>query len=68
MTAADLEWGAFPEEAPWVLDRGAVTWRAVADERRADAAREVPRLISPTRLPPGRRSVIVVVRLASALA
>ena len=33
-TPADLEWGAFPEAAPWVLDRGQIGWWAEAGRLR----------------------------------
>ena len=64
----DLQWGAFAETAPWVLDRDALSWRSVADRERADARRRVPDLIEPRRLPPGRRGVVVTARLAAAVA
>jgi ubiquinone biosynthesis protein len=61
---ADLAWGAFSEAAPWVLDRGSLAWRAVADRERAAARHRVPTLIRPRRLPPGRRGIAVTTRLA----
>ena len=66
-TPADLEWGAFPEAAPWVLDRGQIGWWAEAGRLRELASRQVPNLITPGRLPPGRRGVVVVARLGRAV-
>ena len=63
----DLEWGAFADDAPWVLDRDAVAWSADADQLRRLARQQVPALITPRRLPPGRRGVVVTARLARAV-
>jgi len=63
----DLEWGAFADDAPWVLDRDAVVWSADADQLRRLARQQVPALITPRRLPPGRRGVVVTARLARAV-
>ena len=63
----DLEWGAFADDAPWVLDRGAISWSADADQLRRLARQQVPSLIAPRRLPPGRRGVVVTARLARAV-
>ena len=63
MTPVDLEWGAFHEAAPWVLDRDQLRWRAVADRMRRHAAAEVPVLVAPGRLPPGGRAITVVATL-----
>ncbi len=47
---ADCEWGAFTDEAPWVLERSDIRWLPLA-ERLRSAARRGPRfLISPSRL------------------
>lgn len=50
----DLAWGAFSDQAPWVLDREAVSWRSVVDGLRRDVRAELPELIVPGR-PPVRR-------------
>jgi ubiquinone biosynthesis protein len=63
----DLSWGAFAEDAPWVLDRDAVAWWADAEQLRRLARQQVPSLITPRRLPPGRRGVVVAARLARAV-
>ncbi len=65
--AGDLAWGAFPDDAPWVLDRGAIPWWADAERLREQVRREVPALITPGRLPPGGRGVAVVARLGVAV-
>ena len=39
---ADLEWGAFPDDAPWVLDRAAIGWWADAAQLRRLARQQVP--------------------------
>jgi ubiquinone biosynthesis protein len=68
MTApADLQWGTFPDDAPWVLQRDAIAWWADAGQLRRLARGQVPSLIAPGRLPPGRRGVTVVARLGRAV-
>ena len=64
---ADRVWGAFETDAPWVLDRDRIVWLPGAEALRAAARREVPVLTKPARLPPGRRVVTVVARLAWAI-
>ena len=49
-----------------MLDRDAIAWRRAADAARMRARRGVPALVEPRRLPPGRRAVVVVGRLAVA--
>ncbi|MFV0309709.1 MAG: ABC1 kinase family protein [Desertimonas sp.] len=66
-TPADLDWGAFHEDAPWVLDRDELAWLADAETARARARRQVPELITPARLPPGRRGLTTVARLGGAV-
>jgi len=65
-TPNDITWGAFSAAGPWVLERDAVAWRRAADSARARARDEVPLLVEPRRVPPGRRTVVVVGRLAIA--
>src|SRR5918995_4826884 len=67
VAAADLAWGAFPDDAPWVLDRGAIPWSEDAEQLREDARGQVPTLIRPGRLPPGGRGITVVARLGIAV-
>jgi ubiquinone biosynthesis protein len=60
---ADLEWGAFEDDAPWVLERDGIAWWAEAEQLRRLAAQQVPSLTTPGRFPPGRRGVVVAARL-----
>ena len=64
---ADVTWGAFADDAPWVLDRDEIAWWADAERLRRFAQDSVPDLITPRRLPPGRRGVVVASRLAQAV-
>jgi ubiquinone biosynthesis protein len=66
-TPDDLRWGAFADDAPWVLDRDAIGWWADAEALRQLARQQVPSLITPRRLPPGRRGVVVTARLGRAV-
>jgi ubiquinone biosynthesis protein len=63
----DRSWGAFTEHGPWVLDRDAIGWLALAERLRLAAHAEVPALTKPSRLPPGHRVVTVVGHLAGAI-
>jgi ubiquinone biosynthesis protein len=65
--ASDLSWGAFSTDPPWVLTPDDLAWRADADRARNAARAEVPVLVAPARLPPGRRAVAVLTRLAAAV-
>jgi ubiquinone biosynthesis protein len=67
MSPNDRDWGAFTEEAPWVLDRDAIRWIGAVDRLRAQARAEVPRLTTPATLPPGARVATVVGRLVAAV-
>lgn len=68
MTApADRDWGAFHEEAPWVLDRQRLSWLSESETARARARRQIPELINPAALPPGRRGLVTVGRLGAAV-
>jgi ubiquinone biosynthesis protein len=64
---ADLSWGAFSDDPPWVLDRAAITWRGEVAELREAVAREVPRLTNPAKWPPGLRVGTVAGRLGAAI-
>jgi ubiquinone biosynthesis protein len=64
---ADLAWGAFSDNPPWVLDRSEITWRPGVPALRASVAAEVPQLISPSKLPPGVRVGTVAGRLGGAV-
>ena len=63
----DRTWGAFSEQAPWILDRSTIRWIGPVDRLRAQARDDVPRLTAPSRRPPARRVVVVVTRLARAI-
>ncbi|MEO7371809.1 MAG: AarF/UbiB family protein, partial [Ilumatobacteraceae bacterium] len=65
--AEDIEWGAFRDEGPWVIDREALQWYPVAGLLRQAAKAGVPALTKPTRIPPGLRVVAVAGRLVSAI-
>jgi len=69
MTAVpgDLEWAAFTEVAPWVLDRDEIGWLDGIDELRRAANAKVPELTRPRKLPPGYRVASVIGRLTRAL-
>src|SRR6478609_5635506 len=64
---ADLDWGAFSDAPPWVLDLDTIAWRADVPRLRAKAAADLPGLTEPGRLPPGARFVRVTGRLTRAL-
>jgi ubiquinone biosynthesis protein len=71
MTTAptDLALGSFSETPPWTLDDpAALPWRRHlhAERQRIDA--EVPLLVQPRRMPPGRRAISVARRLGTAVA
>ncbi|HZQ58987.1 MAG TPA: AarF/UbiB family protein [Acidimicrobiales bacterium] len=55
----DLAIGAFTDEAPWVVDPSAMTWRRGIDALRARTRAQVPRLMRRQRVPPGRRALRV---------
>src|SRR5215213_318297 len=65
---ADLAWGAFSDDPPWVLDLDRITWTTGLAALRAAAAGEVPQLVRPRRVPPGLRVVRVAGRLGAAVA
>ncbi len=54
---ADVAWGAFSSEAPWVLDLDAIGWRAPVPAERGRIAAALPELTRRRLLPPGRRIV-----------
>ena len=64
----DLSWGNFTEQGPWVLSREAISWTRVADVLRQSARREIPRLVTPSRVPPVGRLIRVVFTFGVALA
>ena len=64
---ATSQWGAFPDDAPWVLDRDAIPWWADAERLRDQVRRRGAGADHPGRLPPGGRGVTVVARLGVAV-
>jgi ubiquinone biosynthesis protein len=63
----DLDWGAFSESAPWVLDREHIRWMSRVDVLRQAARDEAPALTTPRRLPPGSRVGTVIIHLGRAI-
>jgi ubiquinone biosynthesis protein len=64
---ADLVWGAFSSDPPWLLDVETIDWLPGTDGLRARTRAEVPSLTTPGRVPPGARFVRVSSRLGRAL-
>lgn len=64
---ADVAWGAFTDETPWVLERDAIRWLPLAERLRNAARAEVPALTKPSKVPPGARVVTVVSALSVAV-
>ena len=65
---SDLEFGAFSDHGPWVLDLEHIPWQWEIDRIRRGTRREVPRLLSPGRLPPIGRLARTLVAIGGALA
>ena len=65
---ADLELGAFSDEAPWVVELDDLTWYGDVESLRTACRRRLPKLVEPPRLPSGMRPLIVIRRLGGALA
>ena len=63
----DLDWGAFSDSPPWVLDRDQIDWLSIAPVLRQAARREVPVLTKPSRIPPVLRLLVVMRVLLAAL-
>ena len=64
----DLEFGAFSDHGPWVLDLAALPWQWDIDRIRRGTRREVPRLLAPGRLPPLGRLSRTLVEIGGAVA
>ena len=64
---ADLAIGSFTDDAPWVLDLDALTWKAGLDTIRTETADEVPELVRRRLVPPGARVIRVGRVLGTAL-
>jgi ubiquinone biosynthesis protein len=65
---ADLAFGAFSSDPPWVLDLDRLSWSAGIDDLRARTRADAPRLTRARRFPPGSRVVRVGALLGTALA
>jgi ubiquinone biosynthesis protein len=63
----DLGRGAFSDDPPWLVEPDTMVWRHDVASIRRSVADELPRLVRPRRVPPGRRVVRVVGRLGRAL-
>ena len=63
----DIEWGAFTDYGPWVLDRDGLLWYPIAGLLRQAARADVPALTRARRVPPGLRVITVAGRLISAI-
>jgi ubiquinone biosynthesis protein len=63
----DLEFGAFSDHGPWVLDVDDLPWRWEIERLRGGTRQEVPRLLAPGRLPPVGRLARTVAVLGTAL-
>lgn len=68
MATADLTWGAFSDDPPWVLGDGPQAWQGDLARVRAELTASVPVLTRRRVLPPGRRLGATVARLGPALA
>ena len=63
----DRSWGAFTDDAPWVLEPSTVTWLPLAARLRQAAQAEVPALTRPSKLPPGTHVITVATHLGRAI-
>ena len=67
-SSSDVEWGAFSDQGPWVLDPSHLDWQVGLAATRTNVANEVPELTRRVVLPPARRLGTTVVHLGRALA
>ncbi|MCU1452712.1 MAG: hypothetical protein JWN46_858 [Acidimicrobiales bacterium] len=65
---ADLAIGVFTDDAPWIVVPEEMSWRRGIDAVRAGVRAELPDLVRPRRLPPGRRVVRTVRQVGGAVA
>jgi ubiquinone biosynthesis protein len=65
---ADLAWGVFSDDAPWVLDDGPQAWQAHLHLVREATRRSAPELARPRQIPPLGRLATVTRHLGAALA
>ncbi len=64
---ADLALGSFSNDAPWLVEPDAMTWRRPVDAVRWVTRREVPELVAPRRFPSGMRVFTVISQLGPAI-
>ena len=64
---ADLEYGTFSNDPPWLIDPTDLPWARDLDKVRADVRASVPMLIRSRRLPPGGRLLVTAWRLGGAV-
>lgn len=65
---ADLELGAFSDQAPWRVELDELVWYGDVESLRRACRRRLPALVEPGRFPSGRRPLAVVGRLGGAVA
>lgn len=65
---ADLAFGAFTDQAPWIIDPERLRWHRGLAELRARVRAEVPVLVTPGRIPPVGRLLRVTGTVGTALA
>jgi ubiquinone biosynthesis protein len=63
----DLHLGSYSEHGPWSLAQREPTWRPGVPDLRRRLEAELPRLLTPRRVPPLRRGAVVVGRLGFAV-
>jgi ubiquinone biosynthesis protein len=63
----DLDFGAFSERGPWVVELERLAWHRGLDAERARTRAEVPRLLRPGRVPPMARLARVLRALVPAV-
>jgi ubiquinone biosynthesis protein len=63
----DLHLGSFSEHGPWSLAGAELAWRRDVPDLRRRLEAELPRLLTPRRVPPPGRGVMVVSHLGRAL-
>ena len=64
---ADLAFGSFSEDPPWIVDPDNLRWTKGLDTVRSVVRRQVPELIKPRRVPSGTRVFKVVKELGTAI-
>ncbi len=64
---ADLDLGAFSDDAPWIVNPSEMGWRTDVAALRAEVGAEAPKLVRRRRIPPSGRALIVGIRLGIAL-